>query len=60
MCILGIWSFLHWLYFGFFCSRSVGIGSGSSFKEENDDGVLEIWALKIWFWVLSQEGLLTS
>lgn len=35
------------LFFGFSWSRSVRIGSGSSFKEENDDGVLEIWALKI-------------
>lgn len=36
-------------FFGFSWSRSVGVGSGSSFNEENGDGVLEIWALKIWF-----------
>ncbi|KAJ8572756.1 hypothetical protein K7X08_009267 [Anisodus acutangulus] len=32
-------------------TQSVGIGTGSSFEEENDGGVLEIWALKNWFWV---------
>ncbi|MCD7449969.1 hypothetical protein HAX54_002686 [Datura stramonium] len=39
---------------------SVGIGSGSSFKEENGDGVVEIWALKIWFWVYLRKKMASS
>lgn len=38
-------------------SRSVDWLFVHPFKEENDDGVPEIWLLKIVFWGISQEGL---
>lgn len=47
-------------FLGFSWSRSVDWLFVHPFKEDNDDGVLEIWLLKIVFWGISQEGLLTS